>query len=59
MFIDPICGSMIPVNCFFLFGCQNKQYLVNFTTVYMISIFEVFTNHKLDTFYLTESMMTQ
>ena len=39
--------------------CQNNQYIITFTTEYMVSKFEVFTNHKLDKFYITEIMRTE
>ena len=41
-------NSMIPMAL-----CQKNQCVINFTTDEMISKFEVLTNHKLDTFYLT------
>ena len=38
---------------------QKKYYVTNFTSDDMVSKFEVFKNHKLDTFYPTESMITE
>ena len=38
---------------------QKNKYVTNFTTDDMISKFEAFTNHKLNPFYLTDSMRTE
>ena len=43
--IAPITNSMIPVEF-----CKNNQYVINFNNDDMISTFEAFTNHRLDTF---------
>ena len=48
----PIPGSIIPVDCF-----QKNFYVTIFTSNDMISKFEAFTYHKLDAYYLTESMI--
>ena len=52
--IPPIPYFIIPVDY-----CQNIQYIINFTSDDMISKVEVFKNHKLDTFYITEIMRTE
>ena len=38
--------------------CQNNQYVIYFTSDDMIPKVEAFTNHKLDTFYMTEIIRT-
>ena len=43
--ITPITNYMVPVDY-----CRNKKYVTTFTLDYMISKFEVFSNHKLDVF---------
>ena len=48
----PIPDSIIPVDCF-----QKNFYVTIFTSNDMISKFEAFTYHKLDAYYLTESMI--
>ena len=52
--INTIPDYMIPVHCF-----QKNQFAINFTSDDMIPKYEMFTNHKLDTFYLTEIMRTE
>ena len=46
--INPITYSMIPVNL-----CQMNKYLIIFNTDDMISKFEAYEDHKMDTLYLT------
>ena len=52
-FIPPIPDSMVP-NGF----CQNNKYVITFTTSEMVSKFWVFSNQKLHTLYITESIRT-
>ena len=52
--IDPIYNYIVSVDY-----CQNNQFVKKFTTYYIISKFKVFTNHKLDKFYITEIMRTE
>ena len=52
-FIPPIHDFMVLMDCF-----QKKKHVINFTSDYMVSKFEVFVNHKLDTIYLTEIIIT-
>ena len=52
-FIPPIHDCMVLMDC-----CQKNKYVINFTSDYMVSKFEVFVNHKLDTIYLTEIIIT-
>ena len=52
--IPLITDYIIPVGCF-----QNKKYVIAFTIDDMISKFEVYIDHKLDTFYLTSSIRTE
>ena len=44
---------MIPVGCY-----KNNSSIINFTTDDMTSKFELFSNHKMNNIYLTESMQT-
>ena len=52
--ITPIPDYMIPLDF-----CQNNQHVINFTTDDMISEFKTSTNHKLDIFYWTESVIAK
>ena len=51
--INPIPNYIIPLYVF-----QKNYCAINFTYDEMIPKFEVFTNNKLDKFYLTESIIT-
>ena len=52
-FIPTITDSMIPVDF-----CQKNKPIINFTPDDMTSKFELFSKNKINTIYITESMLT-
>ena len=52
-------GSLIPSNSMILVKNQKRKGVIDFTNDKMVSKFEVFANHKLDTLYITEMIRKQ
>ena len=50
--------TTIPYYMILVYCCKKNKYVINFTTDDMTSKFELFSNNKMDTLYLNETMPT-